>query len=121
MGKSRVRLGQLMAVEDLVDEFWREALMSNATGAQAQAKWNAFIYELQARVAHFPQEERDEVFLRAVKRNAECIAIARVNLDALREKLGIPAARNRLADVAAETLVRATVWQNVAAFFRLFR
>jgi hypothetical protein len=110
-----------MAVEDLVEEFWRDALISNATGAQAQAKWNAFIHELKARVAHFPQEAQDEVFLRAAKRNAECIAIARINLDALREKLGIPAARNRLADVATETLVRATVWQGVGSFFRLFR
>jgi hypothetical protein len=107
-----------MAIEDLVDEYWRDALISNATGPQAQAKWNAFVYELQARVAHFPQAAQDEMFLRAAHRNAECIAIARVNLDALRGKLGIPAANNRLADIAAETLVRATVWQSVAAFFR---
>jgi hypothetical protein len=110
-----------MAVEDLVDDFWRDALRSNATGAQAQAKWNAFIYGLKDRVGHFPQEAQDEVFLRAANRNAECIAIARASLDALRVRLGVPAASNRLADVAAETLVRATVWQGVGAFFRLFR
>ena len=37
-----------MAVEDLVDDFWREALTSNLTGPQAQAKWTTFIYDLQA-------------------------------------------------------------------------
>jgi hypothetical protein len=83
--------------------------------------WNAFIHELKDRVSHFPQEAQDEVFLRAAKHNAECIAIACVSLDALREKLGIATTGNRLAHVAAETLVRATVWQGVGAFFRLFR
>ncbi|MDO9297478.1 hypothetical protein [Bradyrhizobium sp.] len=110
-----------MAVEDLVDDYWRDVLISKATGAQAQEKWNVFIHGLKDRVAHFPQEAQDEVFLRGAKHNAECIAIARVSLDALREKLGIPATSNRLADVAAETLVRATVWQGVGSFFRLFR
>lgn len=110
-----------MAVEDLVDDFWRDALMSNLTGAQAQAKWIAFVSDLQARVAPFPNEAREEVILRAVTRNAECIGIARIDLDALRAKLGIPISNNRLVDVAAETFVRATIWQSVAAFFRLFR
>ncbi|MBI5260869.1 MAG: hypothetical protein HY852_03505 [Bradyrhizobium sp.] len=79
-----------MAVEDLVDDFWREALSSNLDGPQAQAKWNAFILGLRARVVRFPQNAQDEVFLRAAARNAECIAIARVSLDALRKKLGVP-------------------------------
>jgi hypothetical protein len=79
-----------MAVEDLVDDFWRDALSANLDGPQAQAKWNAFILGLKVRVVRFPQEAQDEVFLRAATRNAECIAIARVNLDALRKKLGGP-------------------------------
>lgn len=92
-----------MAVENLVDDFWREALIANATGPQAQGKWDAFIHGLKDRVAHFPQDAQDEVFLRAATRNAECIAIARVSLDALREKLGVPAGGNQLADVPAAT------------------
>jgi hypothetical protein len=80
-----------MAVEDLVDDFWREALISNLDGPQAEAKWNAFLLGLQDRVARFPQEAQDEVFQRAATRNAECIAIARENMDALREKLGVRA------------------------------
>jgi hypothetical protein len=42
-----------MAVEDLVDEFWRNALRANPSGAQAQAKWITFIQELKDRVANF--------------------------------------------------------------------
>lgn len=80
-----------MAVEDLVDDFWREALSSNATGPEAEAKWNAFFLNLQARAIRFPKQAQDEVLWRAVARNAECIAIAKGDLDALRKKLGLPA------------------------------
>ena len=59
-----------MAIEDLVDEFWRESLTANLDGPQAQAKWIEFIHGLQARVANFPKEAQDEVFLRAAVRNA---------------------------------------------------
>ena len=45
--------------------------------------------ELQDRVTRFPQEAQDEVFRRAAKRNAECIAIARSSIDTLRKKLGL--------------------------------
>jgi hypothetical protein len=110
-----------MAIEELVDDFWREALTSNLTALQAQAKWIAFVSDLQARTAGFPKEAQDEVFLRAASRNAECIAIAKGDLDALREKLGLSVSNNRLAEVGAETFVRATVWQGVASLFRLFR
>jgi hypothetical protein len=84
-------MGLLMAIEDLVDDFWRDALISNLDGPQTQAKWNAFLLELQDRVARFPQEAQDEVFQRAATRNAEYIAIARENMDALRKKLGVRA------------------------------
>jgi hypothetical protein len=90
LGWHRMDLGAVhMAIEDLVDDFWRDALISNLDGPQTQAKWNAFILGLKDRVARFPQEAQDEIFLRAAKRNEECIAIARVSLDALREKLGV--------------------------------
>ena len=78
-----------MAVEDLVDNFWRDALTLKLDGPQAEAKWNAFILGLKVRVVRFPQEKQDEVFLRAAARNAECIAIARVSLEALKQKLGV--------------------------------
>ena len=78
-----------MAIEDLVDDFWREALISNLNGPQAQAKWNAFMLELQDRVTRFPQEAQDEVFRRAANRNSECILIARFSIDILKKKLGL--------------------------------
>jgi hypothetical protein len=78
-----------MAIEDLVDDFWRDALISNLDVPQAQAKWNAFLLELKDRVVRFPQEAQDEVFLRAATRNEEYITIARGSIDALKEKLGV--------------------------------
>jgi hypothetical protein len=44
--------------------------------------------------------------------------------DALKVRLGLSAssaATGRLAQVAAETVVRATIWQSIAALFRGFR
>jgi hypothetical protein len=51
-----------MAIEDLVDDFWRDALISDLDVPQAQAKWNAFLLELKDRVVRFPQQAQDEVF-----------------------------------------------------------
>ena len=78
-----------MAIEDLVDDFWRDALTSNLDVPHAQAKWNAFLLGLQDRVVRFPQEAQDEVFRRAANRNSECILIARFSIDILRKKLGL--------------------------------
>ena len=110
-----------MAVEDLVDDFWRDALRSKASGPQAEAKWNEFIHGLKHRVANFPQEAQDEVFMRAAKHNAGRMAIARKSLDALRVELGLPLENNPLVEAAADTLVRATVWHGVGALFRWIR
>ncbi|MGY3511697.1 hypothetical protein [Bradyrhizobium lupini] len=103
-----------MAIEDLVDDFWRDALISKLSGPQAEAKWNAFIYGLKDRVANFPKDAQDEVFMRAAKHNAGRIAIAQRNLDALRVELGLSPESNPLIEAAADTFVRATVWQGVA-------
>ncbi|KYH01704.1 hypothetical protein [Bradyrhizobium sp. DOA1] len=110
-----------MAVEDLVDDFWRDALRSKVGGPEGQAKWNAFINGLKDRVANFPQEAQDEVFMRAAKHNAARIALARKSLDALRVELGLPAENIPLVEAAADTLVRATVWHGVGALFRWIR
>jgi len=45
-----------MAIEDLVDDFWRDTLTSKLSGPQAEAKWNALIYGLKDRVANFPKD-----------------------------------------------------------------
>lgn len=110
-----------MSIEDLVDDFWRDALRSNATGAEAEAKWLAFIQGLQTRVARFPKEAQDEVFIRAATHNAQCIGMARADLDALRRRLGVPVSQNKLVEAVAETLVRETVSLGFGTLFRLFR
>ncbi|WAB76716.1 hypothetical protein [Rhodopseudomonas palustris] len=110
-----------MSIEDLVDDFWRDALRSNATGEEAQAKWLAFVQGLQDRVAYFPKEAQDEVFLRAVTHNAQCIGMARVDLDALRQRLGVPVSHNKLVEAAADTVIRETLGLGMGALFRIFR
>jgi hypothetical protein len=57
-----------MSVED-----WREALRSNSTGAQAQAKYSAISSRAASPGLQLPQEAQDEVFLRAARRNEEYI------------------------------------------------
>ena len=51
-----------MAIEDLVDDFWRDALISDLDVPQAQAKWNAFLLELKDRVVRFPNRRRTKYF-----------------------------------------------------------
>ncbi|MET4490681.1 hypothetical protein [Bradyrhizobium sp. LA7.1] len=90
-----------MAVEDLVDDFWRDALKSKLSGPQAEAKWNAFIHGLKDRVANFPQEAQDEVFMRAAKSNVE---------------LGLPPENNPLVEEAAEERGRRPALKGSGAF-----
>jgi hypothetical protein len=57
-------------------------------------------------------------------RNAEYISLGQQNVEALKIRLGVPtssAVTDRFVQIAAETAVRATVWESVAALFRAFR
>ena len=107
-----------------LDDFWRECLQSNSYDP---TKYTALLNRLLDQVRHLPQPEQDKFFLPIVLRNAEYIAIGKQDKDALRARLGIanspsPAINTgQLAQVAAETVVRATVWQGIAALFRVFR
>jgi hypothetical protein len=109
---------------DELDDFWRETLQSNAYD---QTKYTDLLRRLQDQVSHLPQEEQDKFFMLFVARNAEYIAIAKRDKDALRIRLGVPVSSpspvntNRLVQVAAETAVRATIWQSIAALFRAVR
>ena len=110
---------------DQLDDFWRDALQSG--GYDNQRKYADLIKRLQDQVSHLPQEEQDKFFMPFVTRNAEYIAIAKRDKDALRVRLGVPVSSpppvntDRLAQVAADTVVRATIWQGIAALFRGFR
>ena len=121
----KVRLGlPASSPVDQLDDFWREALQSNAYD---QSKYTDLLKRLQAQVAHLPQAEQDKFFMTFATRNAEYIAIAQRDKDALRVRLGVPVPSpppintNRLAQVAADTVVRATIWQGIASIFRAFR
>ncbi|WP_029585797.1 hypothetical protein [Bradyrhizobium sp. URHD0069] len=72
---------------DQLDDFWREALQSNAYD---QTKYTDLLKRLQDQVSHLPQEEQDKFFMPFVTRNAEYIAIAKRDKDALRVRLGVP-------------------------------
>ncbi|MCA6108079.1 hypothetical protein [Bradyrhizobium cenepequi] len=121
----KVRLGlPASSAVDQLDDFWREALRSNAYD---QTKYTDLLKRLHDQVSHLPQSEQDKFFLPFVARNAEYIAIAKRDKDALRVRLGVPVSSpspvnpDRLVQVAADTVVRATIWQSIAALFRAFR
>src|SRR4051794_32341996 len=105
-----------MNLLDQLDDFWRDTLQSGVTNPKIIGKkYNDLIVKIQGQVAHLPQEEQDQLVWQLVNRNAEYIAIANKDKDNLRVRLGLPPllnSGNRLAQVAAETAVRATVWQS---------
>lgn len=105
-----------------LDDFWREALQSDAYD---HTKYTDLLTRLHDQVSHLPQAEQDKFFMPFVTRNAEYIAIAKRDKDALKARLGIPVSSSvdtaRLAQVATETVVRATIWQGIAMLFRSFR
>jgi hypothetical protein len=112
------------AVEQL-DDFWRDALQSG--GYDNQRKYADLMKRLQDQVSHLPQAEQDKFFMPFVTRNAEYIAIAKRDKNALKIRLGVPVSSpsavntGRLAQVAADTVVRATIWESIAGLFRAFR
>ena len=70
-----------------LDDYWRETLRANAYD---QTKYTALLKRLQALVAHLPQAEQDKFFMPFVARNAEYIAIAKQDKNALKIRLGVP-------------------------------
>jgi hypothetical protein len=108
-----------------LDDFWREGLQSGGGDKKRfERKYADFVKRVQDQVSHLPQGEQDRLAMQLVNRNAEYIAIAKRDRDALKVRLGLSAssaATGRLAQVAAETVVRATIWQSIAALFRGFR
>jgi hypothetical protein len=114
-----------MNLEEQLDEFWRESLRSDGTSPKEfEAKYAIFIKSVEVQTAHLPRAEQERLALQLYSRNAEYIAIGQRDRTALKAKLGLPVPSpeaSRLAQVAVETAVRATIWQSIAAFFRAFR
>lgn len=112
-------------LRDQQDAFWRELVVRGIPNPTAfQAQWVQFVAQLQTQVAHLPQPEQDGVMTRVVLRNAEYIALAQKDREALKARLGVSAplaASSPIANLVVETAVRATIWQSVGALFRVFR
>jgi hypothetical protein len=114
-----------MNLDEQLDDFWRETFRSGVTNPkELQARYSNFISSVEAQTAHLPRAEQERLAIQLYKRNAEYIAIGRRDRTALKARLGLvvpsPEA-GRLAQVAVETAVRATIWQSIAAIFRAFR
>jgi len=112
-------------LRDQQDAFWRQLVVNGIPNPRAfQAQWAGFVAQLQSQVAHLPQPEQDGIITRVVLRNAEYMALAEKDREALKARLGVlasPAAPSPIADVVVETAVRATIWQGIGALFRAFR
>jgi hypothetical protein len=107
------------------DAFWRELLVRGVPNQKAfQVQWTQFLANLQAQVSHLPQPEQDGIMTRVVLRNAQYIALAQRDREALKAQLGVSAPQatpSPFANAVVETAVRATIWQGIGALFRAFR
>ncbi len=114
-----------MNLDSQQDDFFRQLLVTGVGDRKAfEVKWSEFCNSLQSQVAHLPQSEQDTLITRVVMRNAEYMALMQKSPDALRARLGVlvaPATGEHLVKIAAETAVRATVWQSISSIFRIFR
>ncbi|HEY8124202.1 MAG TPA: DUF6232 family protein [Methylocystis sp.] len=121
----RTEAPTVMNLDEQLDAFWREGFLSGSKNRKVfEAKYTAFLNSLQAQVSHLPQDEQDRLFMGLVARNAKYISLGQRDMEALKISLGVPtssAATDRLAQIAVETAVRATVWESVTALFRAFR
>jgi hypothetical protein len=114
-----------------VDEFWRKIFGRDRK--YIEKKYVEFIKRLQDQVSHLPKAEQDALLWQVWAKNEEYSKLAELDRPALKARLGLPASSpssyrpasspstNRLAEVAAETVVRATIWQSIRALFRAFR
>ncbi|UVO34495.1 hypothetical protein KUL72_23750 [Bradyrhizobium arachidis] len=108
-----------------VDAFWRENL---GRGSSVEKRYIEFLDRLKGQVSHLPKAEQDALLWRVQMRTQEYNELAARDLPTLKAKLGLPVSptspsvnNNRLVQVAAETVVRATIWESIIALFRAFR
>ncbi|PDT75098.1 hypothetical protein [Bradyrhizobium sp. C9] len=108
-----------------VDEFWRENL---GRGRSVEKRYVEFLGRITGQVSHLPKAEQDALLWQVQLKTQEYNQLAARDLPALKARLGLPVSpaassvnTNRLAQVAAETVVRATIWESIIALFRAFR
>ncbi|WP_375788633.1 hypothetical protein ACE10Z_15195 [Bradyrhizobium sp. Pha-3] len=126
------RLGQLAAESALpkmdllpqVDHLWREILGRDRSFVKARLI--EFNNSVQAQVSHLPKAEQERLLALVYMKNEEYGHEALRDRSGLIARMGVSSSSpsvstNRLAQVAAETVVRATIWESVIALFRAFR
>ena len=113
--------GQL--IKKMVDDHWRERLLSVARGIPRLAEVEADFAERVLSVSNEMPMRFRLVFRQAV--DEECLLLAREyeeNPNGLMRKLGLSlnGAPDRIAEVASVALVQSTVWNAVTGLFRMF-
>lgn len=112
-------------LKDQQDDFFRNLLANGIPDPKRfQLRWEQFIAHLQSQIDHLPKPEQDGIMTRVALRNAEYMALAKSDREALRARLGVSSSSAGSAPVAnmvVETAVRATIWQGIGAIFRGFR
>src|SRR4051812_43292302 len=81
-----------MNLLEQVDDFWREALQLDIMRDlnAFQNKYADLVKRVGDQVSHLPEEEQDRLVRQAFDHNAEYIALAKQDKDALKVKLGVP-------------------------------
>ncbi|MGY3441120.1 hypothetical protein [Bradyrhizobium sp. USDA 4473] len=128
------RLGQVAAESALpkmdllpqVDQLWREVLGRDRSFVNARLI--EFNKSVQDQVSHLPKAEQDRLLTLVYMKNEEYAQEALRDRAGLMARMGVSpssaspsVSTNRLAQVATETVVRATIWESVIALFRAFR
>ncbi|TFW12197.1 hypothetical protein EGY25_09140 [Brevundimonas intermedia] len=109
-------------LRDQQDAFFRDLLTKGIPDPKRfQLRWEQFIAHLQSQINHLPKAEQDGIMTRVVLRNAEYMALAKSNREALKARLGVDSFSSGsapIADMVVETTVRATIWQGIGALLR---
>lgn len=110
-----------------VDQLWREVLGRDRKFVQARLiEFNKSVLD---QVSHLPKPEQERLLALVMMKNEEYAQEALRDRKALMARMGLPVSpapassvnTNRLAQVAAETVVRATIWESIIGLFRVFR
>jgi hypothetical protein len=119
------------AIRAMVEDFWRSFLATARTNPTAgQKSIMRFEDHIQTTAGMMPQDQA-ATFLQAIEEERESL-FQEYNRDpdGLKARLGLPVDRpsrsngyhrRSLGDVAARTVVRATIWESISALFRLLR
>ena len=110
----------------MLDDFWRSAILQSAHDMSLIPRmWEDFVRNTAVATSHMPKVEQEAYIGEMLNMNVQYMNEFQRNQQGMRARLGIGRSDNmagsQIAKVAVNAAVRATVWQSVAAVFRLFR